>query len=105
MDTHCYVQVDEPQGLLDSMGDYTQHLITAYNGSESGKEYACAYNCSVVSDSLCPSGPSVHGILQAGILERVAISFSRGSSPPRDQTRVPHFSELFLLSEPTGKPI
>ena len=29
-------------------------------------------------------GSSVHGILQARILEWVAISFSRGSSPPRD---------------------
>ena len=31
---------------------------------------------------------SVHGILQAGKLEWVAISFSRGSSQPRDQTQV-----------------
>ena len=31
-----------------------------------------------------PSGSSVHGILQAGILECVVISFSRGSSGPRD---------------------
>ena len=31
---------------------------------------------------------SVHGILQARILELVAIPFSRGSTPPRDQTRV-----------------
>ena len=35
-----------------------------------------------------PPGSSVHGISQAGILEWVAISFSRGSSSPRDQTRV-----------------
>ena len=33
-------------------------------------------------------GSSVHEILQARILERVAISFSRGSSQPRDRTRV-----------------
>ena len=31
-----------------------------------------------------PQGSSVHGILQARILEWAAISFSRGSSPPRD---------------------
>ena len=31
-----------------------------------------------------PPGSSVHGILQARILERVAISFSRGSSQPRE---------------------
>ena len=35
-----------------------------------------------------PPGSSVHGILQARILEQVAISFHRGSSWPRDQTRV-----------------
>ena len=33
-----------------------------------------------------PPGSSVHGISQARILEWVAISFSRGSSPPRVQT-------------------
>ena len=33
-------------------------------------------------------GSSIHGILQARILEWVTISFSRGSSQPRDQTRV-----------------
>ena len=32
-------------------------------------------------------GSSVHGILQAEILEWVAMSFSRGSSQPRDQTQ------------------
>ena len=35
-------------------------------------------------------GSSVHGIFQARILEWVAISFSRGSSQPRDWTRVSH---------------
>ena len=33
-------------------------------------------------------GSSVHGILQARVLQWVSISFSRGSSRPRDQTRV-----------------
>ena len=36
-----------------------------------------------------PPGSSVHGILQARILEWVAMPFSRGSSWPRDQTQVP----------------
>ena len=35
-----------------------------------------------------PPGSSVHGILQARILEWVAIPFSRGSSQPRDWTQV-----------------
>ena len=48
---------------------------------------------SVVSDYLWSRGcslpgSSVHGILQAGILEWVAISFSRGSSQPRNWTQV-----------------
>ena len=51
-------------------------------------------NCLVVSDSLDPMGCSlpgsfVHGILQARIQEWVvAISFSRGSSWPKDWTWV-----------------
>ena len=40
------------------------------------------------STDCSPPGPSVHGILQARILEGVAISFSRGSSQPKDRTRV-----------------
>ena len=35
-----------------------------------------------------PPGSSVHGILQARVLERVAISFSRGASQLRDETHV-----------------
>ena len=35
-----------------------------------------------------PPGSSVHGILQAGILEWVAIPFSRASSWPRDRTQL-----------------
>ena len=35
-----------------------------------------------------PTGSSVHGILQARILEWVVIPFSRGSSRPRDQDQV-----------------
>ena len=39
---------------------------------------------------------SVRGILQAGILEQVAISYSRGSSRPRDQTLVSYIAGGFL---------
>ena len=43
-----------------------------------------------------PPGSSVHGILQARILEWVTIPFSRGSSPPRDQTQVSHIAGRFF---------
>ena len=39
-----------------------------------------------------PPGSSIHGILQARILEWVAISFSRGSSRIRNRTRVSHIA-------------
>ena len=37
-------------------------------------------------------GFSIHGVLQARILERVAFSFSKGSSRPRDRTQVSHIA-------------
>ena len=42
-----------------------------------------------------PSDSSVHGILQARILERIAISFSRGSQS-RDPTQVSHIAGRFF---------
>ena len=42
--------------------------------------------CNPVDHS--PPGSSVHGILQARILELIAISSSRGSSQPRGQTHI-----------------
>ena len=51
-----------------------------------------------------PPGFSVHGISQARTLEWVAISFSRGSSWPRDQTRVCCIAGRFFTTEPLGKP-
>ena len=47
-----------------------------------------------------PPGSSVHGIFQARILEGVAISFSRGSSQPRDRTQVSGIvGRLYCLSD------
>ena len=54
--------------------------------SESEVAQSCLTLCDPVDCS--PPGSSVHGILQARILEWVVISFSRGSSRPRDRTRV-----------------
>ena len=49
-----------------------------------------AQSCPILCDPMDCSlqGSSVHGILQARILEWVVISFSRGSSRPRDCTQV-----------------
>ena len=52
-----------------------------------------------------PPGLSVHGNLQARILEWVDVPFSRGSSQPRGiEPRSPALQADFLQSEPPGKP-
>ena len=50
--------------------------------------------------TLCnPMGYTVHGILQARILEWVAFPYSTGLSQPRDQTQVSHIAgRLYQLS-------
>ena len=62
----------------------------------------CLVLCSLMDCSL--PGSSVHEISQTRILEWVAISFSRGIFPPRDQTRVSCTAGRFFTTEPTGKP-
>ena len=44
----------------------------------------------VTSWTIAWPGSSVRGILQARILEWIAMPFSRGSSQPRDQTHISH---------------
>ena len=54
-----------------------------------------------------PPGSSVHGIIPSRILELVAISSSRGSSWPRDQTCITSISCTaggFFTTEPSGNP-
>ena len=63
----------------------------------------CVCVCVLVTQSYdhmdCSSpGSSVHGILQARILEWIAIPISRGFSQPRDRTKV--FSILKILYHP-----
>ena len=52
-----------------------------------------------------PSGSSLHGILQARILEWEAIPFSRRSSIPEIEHRFPTLQAACLPSEPPGKPM
>ena len=55
---------------------------------ESEVAQSCLTLCYTMDCSLPCS--SIHGVFQARVLDWVAISFSRGSSWPRDQTRVSH---------------
>ena len=50
-----------------------------------------------LSPTLCePMDYTVHGILQARILEWIAFPFSKGSSQPRDQTQVSCIADRFF---------
>ena len=65
--------------------------------------------CLTLSDPMdcSPPGSSVHGILQARILEWVAMLSSRGSSPLRNRTHTTCDSciiDRFFTTEPPGKP-
>ena len=59
-----------------------------------------AHSCPTLRNPVycSPPGSSVHGVLQARILEGVAMSFSRASSQPRDQIQVsPIIGRLFTV--------
>ena len=64
--------------------------------------FRCALLCDPMNCSL--PGSSVQGILQARILEWVAIFFSRGSSQPRDRTGSPAIQADSSPCEPSRKP-
>ena len=63
-----------------------------YRESERKKESEVSWSCPTLCDPMdCSLSRSfVHGIFQARVLEWDAISFSRGSSQPRDGTWVSH---------------
>ena len=74
-----------------SFGSSESHWKTVQlEWSESEVAQLCPTLCDPVDCNL--PGSSIHGILQARILEWVAISFFRGSSWPRDWTRVSHLA-------------
>ena len=80
------------QGLWckDSLGSLvtTALLVLSYQSVYMHAQplQSCLTLCDPIDCS--PPGSSVHGISQTRILEWAAISSSRGSSPPRDQTWV-----------------
>ena len=76
------------------------NLALFHLGSESESE--C---CSVVSNSCDPMDYTVHGILQARMLEWVAFPFSRGSSQPRDgNPGLPHCRGILYQLSHKGSP-
>ena len=65
-----------------------------YSFYTTGFPAGCRWGFQTLCDAMhsSPPGSSVHGILQARILEWIAISSSRGSSQPRDQIHISYVS-------------
>ena len=78
--------------------------MTPYRSWDRQGVVLAAESCLTLCDPVdcSPPGSSVHGILQAGILEWVAILFSRGSSRPRDQTCVSRIVGRFFAIWASG---
>ena len=94
--TRCWWQPSHPQGWLKNVPRHYQMT-------------QCAQWLSCVQLFASPwtvglPGSSVHGISQAGILEWVAISFSRGSSQPRNPTCLLHWQADPLPLSHQGSP-
>ena len=92
------------------LGNHSHHEFEVKQLKSSGSvEWVSevAQSCLTLCDPMDCSWPgsSHHGILQARILEWVAISFSRGSSWSRDQTQVPRIVDgsftIWATSETT----
>ena len=86
---------------------FTYKVITPYLeflfSSVSTVDNSCVLLVKVKVAQLCltfwdPMDYTVHGILQARILEWVAFPFSNGSSQPRDWTQVSHIAGGFFTS-------
>ena len=102
-ETHC-------TGLCGILGISISHI---WCDTERGLLCFILFSCCLLAKScptVCdpvdcsPPGSSVHGILQARILEWIAMSFSRGFSWPRDQTHISCIGRRALFTtEPPEK--
>ena len=97
--TFCQVLKQYDTVPISLLADYTWLLILL--GVVGGGNFV-AKSCDLMHCS--PPGSSIHGILQVRILEWLAISFSRGSSWLKDQTRVSFMGRWIFTTEPPGKP-
>ena len=93
--------------LWDSPGKNTGvgcHILLQCMKVKSESEVA--QSCLTLSNpkDCSPPGSSIHGILQARVLEWVAMPFSRGSSQLGTESVSPALQADSLSSEPPGKP-
>ena len=87
MSLHLFIQHANPFLILEKSSNNTIIVLCLVAQS-------CLTLCNPTDCS--PTGSSIHGILQATILEWVAMPSSRGSSQPRDRTQVSHIARRFF---------
>ena len=96
---HVHIAMTWPESFCFSQytseGIFYSLLSVSFIIHEKKVKMKVAWSC----PTLCnPMDYTVHGILQARILEWVTFSFSRGSSQPRDRTQVSHIAGRFFTS-------
>ena len=100
-------RVERDQGSHTQQNPFLLATCQVWGANTAGSkcsEIPCAWSVAQSCLTRCnpwnvaQPGFSVHGILQARILEWVTISFSRGSFPPRD------LAAGFFTTEPPGRP-
>ena len=92
--SECYLMID----VNDAPTNQGMPRIAE---SENEVTQLCPTLCHLMDCSL--PGSSVHRIFQAIVLEWIAISFSRGTSQPRDRTRVSHIASRFFTEWANGE--
>ena len=97
---HCHEYWEIP---LDSLEFPDRNVFVIHHGGGALVSKSCPILA--IPWTVARPGSSVHRILQVRILEWVAISFSRGSSLPRNQTWVSCIADRFFTNyELWGKP-
>ena len=93
------------------LGYYHLLFFLLWNFVKAESSWSCVgaqslQSCWTLCDPMdcSPPGSSVHGIFPAGILEWVAIPYSKTSSWPKDRIHVSCIAGRYFTSEPPGKP-
>ena len=84
---------DSTSKSKDSSNNFAEAVITETGRCEVNSEEKVTQSCLTLCD---PMDYTVHGFLQARILEWVTFPFSRGSSQPGDRTQVSRIAGRFF---------
>ena len=101
-----FLKLNLNKNLFQKLKANRLFILFMFNGVPISFSCSCVLSHVLLWDPMdcSPPGSSVQGIFQAGIQEWVAVSYSRGSSWPRDPTCVSCIGRQVLTTAPPGKP-